>query len=244
MTRARWTATAIMGAVMAALTPAGAADSDFAYYGPLGPAYWGSLDPAWEACSTGTRQSPVDIGVRTLFSEVSFHLPVRYGATRGEIFNNGHTIEVETEGANELEAGGERYELVQFHFHAPSEYRFAGRGADMELHLVHRSAAGRLAVVGVLLDRGTSSGALAPIFDEFPADVDVHHELDEPFNPETFLPRNRAHYRFGGSLTTPPCSEGVRWFVLAQPVTVSDEHLARFVSLVGFNARPVQRRFP
>lgn len=74
--------------------------------------------------------------------------------------------------------------------------------------------------------------------------MDVHHELDAPFNPETFLPRNRAHYRFGGSLTTPPCLEGVRWFVLAQPVTVSDEHLARFVGLVGFDARPVQRRFP
>jgi carbonic anhydrase len=112
----------------------------------------------------------------------------------------------------------------------------------MELHLVHRSASGGLAVVGVLLQRGTTSGALATVFEHLPEQVGVPEELESTFDPRTFLPRSLANYRYGGSLTTPPCTEGVRWVVLAEPVAVSDEHMAEFAAQVSFNARPVQRR--
>ena len=210
----------------------------FEYFGALGPAHWGTLSPDWEACSSGERQSPVDFHQVTPLRQFS----IDYGPTTGEIFNNGHTIEVETEGTNTLTLGGIAYELVQFHFHVVSEHRVNGRGFDMELHLVHRSATGGLAVIGVFLKRGPRSRALAPIFAALPDDLNVHHPLETPFNPAAFLPRSQTHYRYVGSLTTPPCTEGVRWLVLTQPVTVSDDDMAQFAERIHFNARLVQRQ--
>jgi carbonic anhydrase len=214
---------------------------DFTYSGPNGPPHWGSLNPAFAACSQGEQQSPVQFGRLARKALRRFLLPIDTVETHGAIFNNGHTIEVEAEGGNFIEVDGEPFELVQFHFHSPSEHTVRGRGYDMELHLVHRNAESELAVVGVLLRRGGSSGALAPIFESLPEDVDVHHALEHTFDPGSFLPASRRHYRYDGSLTTPPCTEGVRWLVLFDSLTVSDEHLARFDELIRFNARPVQR---
>jgi carbonic anhydrase len=131
--------------------------------------------------------------------------------------------------------------MQQFHFHGLSDHTFEGKGSDMELHLVHKSAAGGTAVVGVLVERGASSGALAPIFAQLPDDVGVNHPLPAPFNPGNFLPAHRAYYRYEGSLTTPPCTEGVHWIVLKDPITVSSEDLAQYHERIHFNARPVQR---
>ena len=221
-----------------------AAQTEFAYFGSEGPAFWGRLDPAWEACGAGREQSPINFGKHTLLTAVHRKaVPVAYERSTGQILNNGHTIEIETEGRNVLVLGGVEYELQQFHFHVSSEHTFAGEGSDMELHLVHKSAAGDTAVVGVLLQRGASSGALAPIFAQLPDDVEVHHPLPAPFNPGRFLPVDRAHYRYEGSLTTPPCTEGVHWLVLKDPITVSSEDLAQFHERIHFNARPVQRFF-
>jgi carbonic anhydrase len=242
MNRAPLAAWILAGALALAGTDASA--QEFAYSGELGPAHWGELDPAWSACGAGEEQSPVDLGRRFDRRRRLRGLVLEYRPTAGEIVDNGHTIEVETGGGNALETDGVRYELVQFHFHTPSEHRVAGRGFDVELHLVHRSAQGSLAVLGVFLRRGAESGALAPIFESLPDDVDVHHPLGEEFDPGSFLPRSRSHYRYAGSLTTPPCSEGVRWIVLAEPVTISDEHMARLAERVVFNARPVQRSAP
>jgi carbonic anhydrase len=225
----------ILFLLAAAAPPATAAE--FGYFGDLGPDHWADLDPAWETCGTGERQSPVDL-VRASRQR---SLRVQYSATTGEIFNNGHTIEVETEGDNVLTHNGIEFELVQFHFHVGSEHRVQGRGYDMELHLVHRDAEGRLAVVGVFLKRGSSSGALAPIFASLPDDVDVRHHLESEFDPTDFLPARRDNYRYSGSLTTPPCSENVRWFVMLDPVTVSDEDIAQFAERIHFNARKVMR---
>jgi carbonic anhydrase len=111
----------------------------------------------------------------------------------------------------------------------------------MEMHLVHKSAAGGLAVVGVRMERGASSGGLAPIFAQLPDDLNVKHPLPAPFNPGSFLPANRDHYRYEGSLTTPPCTDGVHWLVLKEPIAVSSEDLAQFHERIHFNARPVQR---
>jgi carbonic anhydrase len=218
-----------------------AAAQDFGYSGELGPSYWGELSPAWELCGSGAAQSPVDLAHRRISARSAGRLALETHESEGEIFDNGHTVEVEVEGENALELDGERYELVQFHFHSPSEHVVDGRGYDMELHLVHRSEAGALAVLGVFLQRGASSGALAPIFEQLPDEVGPHTPLAEPFDPAAFLPRSLRHYRYEGSLTTPPCSEGVRWMVLREPVSISDEHMARFDERVRFNARPAQR---
>jgi carbonic anhydrase len=216
----------------------------FGYFGELGPSLWGTLDPAWGVCASGEIQAPVDLGRNQTTSHRFHTLSIDYGPTTGEIFNNGHTIEIETEGENLLTIEGVEYELVQFHFHGPSEHTLEGEGTDMELHLVHRNAAGTNAVVAVLLDRGATSGALSPILGQLPDDLTVHHPLDAPFDPADFLPEARVHARYLGSLTTPPCTEGVQWFVLMTPMTVSTEHLAQFHERIHFNARPVQRSLP
>ena len=216
----------------------------FGYLGEIGPAFWGSLDPAWGACADGEVQSPVDLNRNLVRSRRYHELDADYGSSTGEIFNNGHTIEVETEGENVLTFEGVAYSLSQFHFHVPTEHTIEGEGHDMELHLVHASAAGTNAVVAVLLDRGETSGALSSIFEQLPDDINVHHELDGAFNPAAFLPQDRTHVRYVGSLTTPPCTDGVHWFVLTHPVPVSTEDLAQFHERIHFNARPVQRSLP
>lgn len=212
----------------------------FSYFGENGPAHWSELNPAWGVCNSGEIQSPVDLN--GLPQESKQHqLSIDYGVTSGEIFNNGHTIEVETQGTNWLTLDGIVYELKQFHFHTPSEHRVNGRGYDIELHLVHTAADGTIAVIGVFLKRGPTSKALAPIFASLPNEMNVHEELEQSFNPADFLPESREHYRYRGSLTTPACAEGVKWIVMAQPMTVSDEDMAQLASRIGFNARPVQR---
>jgi carbonic anhydrase len=213
----------------------------FGYFGPNGPTFWSSLNPTdWAACNAGPLQSPVDLG----HLPVRWHLDINYGTTTGAIFNNGPTIEVEAEGENSLVLQGVEYALKQFHFHTQSEHRVLGRGYDMELHLVHANAAGENAVIAVFLTRGASSGPLAPVFAQLPDELNVKEPLSAPFNPAAFLPRWPAHYRYVGSLTTPPCTEGVKWIVMTEPVTVSDEDIAQFADRISFNARLVQRRVP
>ena len=241
MALTRISAAVLMFALL--VSPRDVTAQTFGYLGDIGPTFWSGLSPAWEACGTGEIQSPVDFAKPTpsqpRWRDVSFDYD---RTTTGEIFNNGHTIEVETEGSNTLTLGGKVYELKQFHFHTASEHRVAGRGYDMELHLVHTSADGSNAVIGVFLRRGQNSGPLAPIFENLPDDLDTHHPLAAPFDPGAFLPQSSRHYRYLGSLTTPPCTEGVQWLVMTEPMTVSDEHMAQFAQRIHFNARPVQRR--
>jgi carbonic anhydrase len=229
-------------AAIAATTVCTAAQTHFTYFGPDGPAFWGELDPEWQACNQGQAQSPIDFGKLTLLTHLQrTPVPLAYERSTGEIVNNGHTIEIETEGHNVLELDGVEYELQQFHFHAPSEHTLEGKGAEMELHLVHKSLTGATAVVGVEVVRGTSSRALAQIFAQLPNDVDVPHHLAAPVNPRNLLPANQDYYRYDGSLTTPPCTEGVHWIVLRNSIAISTEDLAQYHERIHFNARPVQR---
>jgi carbonic anhydrase len=216
---------------------------EFGYSGNIGPAFWGSLSPAWTACGTGQEQSPIDFGRVTLLSRRARQLPVAYGPTAGDIFNNGHTIEVSVAGNNVLTLGGVEYELEQFHFHTPSEHRFENQGFDMEMHLVHKSAAGGNAVVAVFLKRGVTSGPLSVVFENLPAvDAPLNTRTAlPPFDLRAFLPSSQENYRYTGSLTTPPCTEGVQWVVLKEVLTVSDEDMAQFTRRIAFNARLVQR---
>jgi carbonic anhydrase len=217
----------------------------FGYFGETGPEFWGELSPEWSACATGSIQSPVDLGAQRVYPELAIDYDE---SSSGAILDNGHTVEVELAGgSNRLRLDGKDYELRQFHFHVASEHRVEGRGYDMELHLVHAGEDGELAVVGVFLQRGDSSGALAPVFDKLPAvgaKPGVKAPLDIRFDPADFLPAAREHYRYLGSLTTPPCTEGVKWVVMREPLTVRDEDMARFAALIRFNARDTRRELP
>ena len=211
----------------------------WAYDGEFAPYRWGDLKTDYAACKAGTRQSPIDIRnpVVSDIDPIQFHyedVPLR-------VNNNGHTIEVNYASGSFILHGGARYELVQFHFHTPSEERIKGRAFDMVAHLVHKSAQGKLAVVAVLLTSGREQPMLQQIWNAMPGTPRRTRErLDVAINARSLLPANPAFYSFMGSLTTPPCTEGVQWLVMKTPVEMSREQISHFAALYPMNARPLQ----
>lgn len=211
------------------------------YGGEGAPEHWGELKPEYRQCAVGQRQSPIDIreGIRVDLEPIQFDY--RPGAFA--VLNNGHTIQVSLAPGNILQVMGRRYELQQFHFHRPSEERINGRSFDMVAHLVHKDADGRLAVVAVLLDRGRDDRPqplVQTIWNNLP--LEKNDPLPGPgvLDPKLLLPEDRAYYTYMGSLTTPPCTEGVLWMVMRQPVAVSAEQISIFSRLYPMNARPIQ----
>ncbi|MEM7244639.1 MAG: carbonic anhydrase family protein [Acidobacteriota bacterium] len=211
------------------------------YEGAAGPQNWGSLSHDYERCSWGTQQSPIDIKTRAA-GRSSWVGPVRFAYRDGalEVLNNGHTIQVASEGSSYAVLGGRRYELVQFHFHSPSEHTVDGASFEMEAHFVHRDHQGQLAVVAVLLTRGAFNPALQVVWDHMPRHANERVAEPVGFNATSLLPPSREAWHFPGSLTTPPCSEGVSWYVLKEPVEVSRAQIAAFRRVMPPNARPVQ----
>ncbi|MCW5770498.1 MAG: carbonic anhydrase family protein [Rhodospirillaceae bacterium] len=207
----------------------------WAYEGKMGPAQWASLKSEYATCGTGKRQSPVDLPARAMRRPA--HLAFAYKATGYTAENNGHTLQYNVQPGSAIMVGRVRYDLVQFHFHTPSEYRIGGKAWPMELHLVHRNAKGQLAVVGVMVDSGATD-ALAAL--PRPAKAGEKIAGTAAFDPAGLLPANRAHYAFAGSLTTPPCSENVRWFEMRNPIAASAATIAAFGGIMGKNARPLQ----
>jgi len=219
--------------------PAGC-DAPWSYEGPTGPQHWGDLSPCYTACSTGLSQSPVDLGAlepSRLRSGV-FH----YGPTAIVLLNDGHTIKADYPPAAGYLVDGARFDLVEFHFHHPSEHAWRGKRYAMELHLVHRTAAGLAGVVGVFLEerRRPDNPALEVLWQNLPTTKGVRTYLPVPFDAASLLPADRHGIRYIGSLTTPPCTEGVRWWVLDQPIPISSDQVARFAALFADNSRPLQ----
>lgn len=209
------------------------------YEGREGPHNWGHLSSLYEMCAKGKNQSPVDI-VRPAPYELD-PLKMSYDSNPLEIVNNGHTIQVNVPRSGELEIANERYDLLQFHFHAPSEHKIDGEHAPMEVHFVHKSSDGRLAVVGVMMREGRLNAALDRIWRNMPAKAGDKSNMSRlSISPFELMPETRDYYHYNGSLTTPPCSEGVRWFVLEEPIEVSRAQIDRFKSVIGENARPTQ----
>lgn len=208
------------------------------YDAESGPAVWGCLSPDYAVCSLGKHQSPIDLVDPTpaAVAAVAFN----YRPTMLSIENNGHTVEVASTSDNWIEVGDRRYELIQFHFHTPCEHTVAGRRFDMEIHLVHRSEAGELAVVGVLVQRGSEHPLLGLLAEHIPERGRVRILQHTMIDAADLLPADRRSFRYEGSLTTPPCSEGVRWFVLETLIEASDAQLAAFEAALGTNNRPVQ----
>ena len=204
-----------------------------------GPAVWGQLSPEYALCTEGTHQSPID-----LVNPTSAALPAiafNYQPAALHIRNNGHTIEVAFPKGNWIEVDSTRYELLQFHFHAPSEHTVAGQPFAMEMHLVHQSKDGTLAVIGVLIERGSEHAAFNPLWAHLPGTPGAEQHIEQvSVDAGDLLPSARSSYRYDGSLTTPPCSEGVKWFVLTTPIELSEAQIASFTAIVHGNNRPVQ----
>lgn len=208
------------------------------YAGPHGPDAWGDLDPANKLCKAGLRQSPIDIrdGMKVDLETISFeYVPAKF-----QFVDNGHTLQASLQG-NRISLTGKTYDLVQVHFHHPAEEKIDGRGFAMTAHLVHKSAAGDLAVIAVLLEEGRANQTIQTLWNYIPL------ERNRPVAPPDTLvdlngliPENRGYYAYYGSLTTPPCTEDILWLVLKTPITVSAEQISHFRRLYPHNARPIQ----
>ncbi|HNW63560.1 MAG TPA: carbonic anhydrase family protein [Piscinibacter sp.] len=210
----------------------------WSYEGAGGPSGWGAMKPEFAKCSTGTRQSPIDIreGIKVQLDPVQFD----YRPSGFRVIDNGHTVQVNVSAGNSIEVMGRRYDLVQFHFHRPSEERIDGRQFDMVAHLVHKDAEGRLAVVAVLLDRGSAQPIVQTVWNNLPLEKGDEVPAKGSLDLNALLPPERSYFTYMGSLTTPPCSEGVLWMVMKQPVSISQEQIAIFSRLYPMNARPIQ----
>ena len=209
------------------------------YVGTAGPDAWGKMQPEYSKCSTGTRQSPIDIrgGIAVDLEPIKFD----YRPSAFSVIDNGHTVQVNVEPGNSITITGKRYELVQFHFHRPSEERINGRQYDMVAHLVHKDVDGRLAVVAVLLDRGSAQAIVQSVWNNLPLEKGDEVRAGTRIDLSQLLPEDKRYYTYMGSLTTPPCSEGVLWMVMKQPVPISVEQVSIFSRLYPMTARPIQQ---
>jgi len=210
----------------------------WSYDGEAGPAAWAQLKPEYAQCAIGKRQSPIDIrdGIVVQLDAVKFD----YRPSGFSVVDNGHTVQVNVAPGNSIEVLGRRYDLVQFHFHRPSEERINGRQFDMVVHLVHKDADGRLAVVAVLLERGAAQSVVQSVWNNLPLEQNEPVAAPSAIDLNQLLPDDRRYYTYMGSLTTPPCSEGVLWMVMKKPVPIAAEQINVFAKLYPMNARPLQ----
>jgi carbonic anhydrase len=222
---------------------AAAASSDnashWSYAGKGGPANWGRLDKSYTACSLGKDQSPIDIrGARydKSLKPIEFH----YMAVEAEVVNNGHTVQVNLPAGSYVLVDGHRYDLVEYHFHHPSEEAVKGKLSDMDVHLVHRDAEGKLLVIAIRLNEGRANAAIAALWAAMPVKAGDRKKTTDYVNPAGLLPADRNYWSYEGSLTTPPCTEGVRWLVFEQEVELDRTQLRNFGALYPHNARPIQ----
>ena len=230
-----------MGAVLAfAFHHAGAQDkpAHWSYSGKTDAAHWADLESGNSACKLSKEQSPINIVEKSAKKAALAPLEFNYPAGSAEVVNNGHTVQVNLPAGGAVKTPDGEANLLQFHFHTPSEEKINGVSYPMVAHFVHKSADGKLAVVAVLFKEGKENKTLAPIFTALPAEGKPVSLAT--FDPAAILPAKRGYYKFTGSLTTPPCSDGVRWQVLKQPVEISKGQVAAFRTLYKMNARPVQ----
>lgn len=220
-------------------TPATNHEVHWSYAGTGAPEYWGALKEEFGTCATGKKQSPIDVSGVTVTELPA--LSTQYQDVPLQVVNNGHTIQVNYAPGSSLMLEGKSYELAQFHFHSPSEHTIGGKSTDMVAHFVHKSADGELAVIETQMTAGQEQPLLKTIWEHLPRSGEILDSADTKINAAQLLPDNRSEYfHYIGSLTTPPCTEGVRWFVLANPIQVSAEQITAFRGLFPMNARPVQ----
>ncbi len=214
--------------------------SSWDYSEKKGPRKWSELSKEFEICTSGTHQSPINIDPNEITLRNDYAL--RYHKTKIDIIDNEHTIEFDYEPGSFLYIDGEYFELEQFHFHSPSEHEIKGHRSDMEIHLVHKNTAGKLAVLSVLVNAGKNNKTIAQIWKHLPHDKDKHHIYPkEKINIAAILPANLIAYYYSGSLTTPPCSESVHWLILKEDIEFSRAELDYFHTFYNWNIRGIQK---
>ena len=232
----------VLGALLVAAPPRAQWKTPWSYEGPQGPEHWAKLDPVYAACD-GREQSPVDIRG----AQKAALPPLRFEYESGPLkylINNGKTVRINYHGAdnqNFLIVGDQRYQLTQFHFHRPSEDLVNGKQYDMVAHFMHQSSDGQIAGVAVFLKTGSANSLVQQLWDHMPLTEGPEHEIPGvQINPGALLPKNLSYYSYRGSLTAPPCTEGVTWFVLKTPVSVSAAQIKAFAALYPHDVRPPQ----
>jgi carbonic anhydrase len=218
----------------------------FSYVASEGPDHWGDLDPTFALCKAGTKQSPIALPTVLRTDALSFARP-SYPPIPLVVVNNGHNVQVKNTAAASITIDSVKYDLAQFHFHSPSEHTIGGKSFDLEMHLVHKSADGKIAVIGLLFTKGRKNELLEPIWAALPTTVS-----DTPttvpnvtIDVASLFPADLKFEHYEGSLTTPPCTEGVSWFVVEVPaqggLEVSADQVSRYQALLhGITNRPVQ----
>jgi carbonic anhydrase len=217
--------------------------ASFGYSGKKGPSHWALLDPAYEECSAGRRQSPIDL--KEGEDAVLPRIDIAYQPAELEVENNGHGLEAAYPPGSSIEVAGAEYALKQFHFHAPSEHRFDGRSLPLEFHFVHEADDGTIAVLGVLVREGPPNPAFSKLVRALPDEEGGSLPVEGEVNALDLLPEAAAsapRWSYEGSLTTPPCTEGVRWEVFGRPIKMSGAQIARYTAVYDDINRPLQPR--
>ncbi|HVZ84369.1 MAG TPA: carbonic anhydrase family protein [Terracidiphilus sp.] len=231
---------AALAASMGAALAAAQTGAQWDYTGRTGPVNWDRLDPAYKACG-GHEQSPIDIHGARLnkkLTPIEFH----YLAGPVTLVNDGHTISAHMAHGGYIVANGVRYDLESFEFHHPSEHAVKGKLTDLDVHLIHKSADGKIAIIAIrfAMERGDPNSLLAALWPHLPRTAGATEKVTGYINPGGFLPEDRGYWTYTGSLTAPPCTEGVQWYIIQQPLTVSLEQLHEFQSIFRMNSRPLQ----
>jgi carbonic anhydrase len=227
--------------LLLAAASAAAQSTPWDYAGKRGPLVWGRLDPAWKVCADGHQQSPVDIRGAHLdkaLQPIEFH----YIAGPVTLVNDGRTVSATVDPGSYIVAGGVRYQFKRFEFHHPSEEAIKGKLADLEVDLIHEGADGKTAIIAIRFnqERGDPNAVLAQLWPHLPKAANASQKVSDEVNAAGFLPGDRGYWTYMGSLTSPPCTEGVRWFVYEDELTISRDQLRTYTSLFRMNSRPLQ----
>ncbi len=217
-------------------------DAEWGYTGTQGPEFWGTLSPKYHLAKDGNQQSPIDIQTKKAIAESLPPLKFNYRKEPISAINNGHSIQHNEQPGSFLHVGDHRYSLEQYHVHVPSEHTIDGKHADMEIHFVHKSSSGKVAVVAVMAYADSKEPVDVPVYKELPKQVGESIVINQATrNPVDFIPKDHSYLRYMGSFTTPPCTEGIRWIMMKTPISITPAVLAKVKEIVGGNNRPVQK---
>lgn len=201
---------------------------------------WGNA-PANAFCKIGKKQSPINIDSKNIITQEYPEIDIDYSSSNFKVLNNGHTIQINFAAGNKIEIEDSEYNLLQMHFHTPSEHSVDGKNAQLESHFVHKDDKGNIAVLAVMLVEGKENSEMAKILQHSPKEIGKEITANGKFHIENFLPTSHDFYHYEGSLTTPPCSENVKWSVFKQEVELSKQQISDFRELYSMNAREIQK---
>ena len=213
--------------------------SHWDYMGIEGPEHWGMLTEEYMTCESGDRQSPINITM-THHGDHQQQLVFNYKTSQLHEMNNGHTIQISHVSGCRIDLNDRKYQLRQFHFHAPSEHHIEGKAFPMEMHLVHQDETGHVLVLAVMMETDAAQPVLSNLWKWLPEQIGEEVSIPLELGLTDILPTSTHHYAYSGSLTTPPCSEGVQWIVLKDSMHVTQQDVDQFVQIIGQNARPIQ----